>query len=104
MELLLQHGFRSTEQGYNGRIVFTLCIRTGFCLKKPAKNIQVALDIYNCFLSVCYPIGRTLRPSVEYLRRGGHFTLGRGGGGGGGGGDSLRLFALVQNVRGDIVH
>ena len=38
-------------------------------------------------------IGRTLRPSVEYP--------GWGGGGGGGGGGQ---FALVQNVRGDIVH
>ena len=54
------------------------------------------LDVYNC---LCYPIGRTLRPSVE--------CPGEGGGGGGGGGGTFYpsggQFALVQNIRGDIV-
>ena len=44
------------------------------------------LDVYN---SVCYPIGRTLRPSVECP--GGTFYPSGG------------QFALVQNVWGDIV-
>ena len=64
-------------------MVFTLFIRTCYGYK-PAKKNPVALDVYY------YPIGRTLRPSVEPVSVG---TLYPGGG----------QFALVQNVRGDIV-
>ena len=46
------------------------------------------LDVYNC---LCYPIGRTLRPSVD-CPGGGTFHPSGG------------QFALVQNVRGDILH
>ena len=48
------------------------------------------LDVYN---SLCYPIGRTLRPSVCVCVWGGGGTFYPSGG----------QFALVQNVRGDIV-
>ena len=63
-----------------GRMVFTL-YKDGSLLKTSL------LDVYNC---LCYPIGRTLRPSVECP--GGTFYPSGG------------QFALVQNVRGDIVH
>ena len=53
-----------------GRMVFTL-YKDGSLLKTSL------LDVYNC---LCFPIGRTLRPSVECPG---------GGGGGGGGGDIL---------------
>ena len=64
-----------------------------FTLYKDGSLLKTSLlDVYNC---LCYPIGRTLRPSVECP----------GGGGGGGGTFYPRggQFALVQNVRGDIV-
>ena len=55
-----------------GRMVFTL-YKDGSLLKTSL------LDVYNC---LCYPIGKTLRPSVECLGgggtfypSGGHFTL-----------------------------
>ena len=54
--------------------------------------ITSRLEFYNCFL--CYPIGRTLCPSVECPGGGGGGTFNPRGG----------QFALVQNVRGDIVH
>ena len=63
-----------------------------FTLYKDGSLLKTSLlDVYNC---LCYPIGTTLRPSVECP--GGTFYP-RGGGGGGG------QFALVQNVRGDMV-
>ena len=81
-------------------MVFTL-YKDGVLLKTSL------LDDYNSFL--CYPIGKTLRPSVE--------CPGGGGGGGGGGtfyprggtvcpsADCLGGHcALVQNVQGDILH
>ena len=52
---------------------FLRYIRTGL-----VKNQPVGRLYYNC---LCYPIGRTLCPSVE--------CPGGGGGGGGGGGDIL---------------
>ena len=66
-----------------------------FTLFKDGSLLKTSLlDVYNC---LCYPIGRTLRPSLECP----------GGGGGGGGGGTFYpgggRFALVQNVRGDIV-
>ena len=64
-----------------GRMVFTL-YKDGSLLKTSL------LDVYNC---LCYPIGRTLRPSVDCPRGGGTFYPSGG------------QFALVQNVRGDIV-
>ena len=54
-----------------GRMVFTL-YKDGSLLKTSL------LDVYNC---LCYPIGRTLRPSVDCPGGrggggvGGHFTL-----------------------------
>ena len=66
-----------------GRTIRAGCyVRTGLCRLK-----TILLDVYNC---LCYPIGRTLRPSVECP--GGTFYPSGG------------QFALVQNVRGDIVH
>ena len=58
-------------------MVFTL-------YKDGTSDLTNLLDVYNC---LCYPIGRTLRPSVECP--GGTFYPSGG------------QFALVQNVRGD---
>ena len=90
---MYSHPGRTIRAGW-----FLRYIRTGSLLKTSL------LDVYNC---LCYPMGRTLRPSVECL----------GGGGGGRGtfypsGGQFALVqnvrgghcALVQNVRGDILH
>ena len=63
---MYSHPGRTIRAGW-----FLRYVRTGLCRLK-----TILLDVYNC---LCYPIGRTLRPSVECP----------GGGGGGGGGDIL---------------
>ena len=64
-------------------MVLTLC--------KDGSLLKTSLwDVYNC---LCYPIGRTLRPSVDCGMSGGR--------GGGTFYPSGGQFVLVQNVRGD---
>ena len=75
---MYSHPGRTIRAGW-----FLRYIRTGSLLKTSL------LDVYNC---LCYPMGRTLRPSVECLGGGGTFYPSGG------------QFALVQNVRGDILH